>query len=35
VPSLDVRSIPGGHLSCVTTHVRAVAAEIRRILDGA
>jgi thioesterase domain-containing protein len=34
-PVLEVRTIPGGHLSCVTTHVRAVAAEIRRTLDGA
>jgi thioesterase domain-containing protein len=34
-PALEVRAIPGGHLSCVTTYVRAVAAEIRRALDGA
>lgn len=32
-PALEVRAIPGGHLSCVTTHVREVAAEIRRALD--
>ena len=34
-PALEVRAIPGGHLTCVTTHVSAVAAEIRRTLDGA
>jgi thioesterase domain-containing protein len=34
-PALEVRAVPGGHLSCVTTHVSAVAAEIRRTLDGA
>jgi thioesterase domain-containing protein len=34
-PALEVRPIPGGHLSCVTTHVSAVAAEIRRTLDRA
>ena len=34
-PALEVRAIPGGHLSCVTTHVSAVAAEVRRTLDGA
>ncbi len=34
-PALEVRVIPGGHLSCVTTYVRVVAAEIRRTLDGA
>jgi len=34
-PAVEVRAIPGGHLSCVTTHVKAVADEIRRALDGA
>jgi len=34
-PALEVRAIPGGHLSCVTTYVLALAAEIRRTLDGA
>jgi thioesterase domain-containing protein len=33
--AVEVRAIPGGHLSCVTTHVKAVADEIRRALDGA
>jgi thioesterase domain-containing protein len=31
-PRLTVKSIPGGHLSCVTTHVDAVAAALRRAL---
>ncbi|HKZ05008.1 MAG TPA: thioesterase domain-containing protein [Methylomirabilota bacterium] len=31
-PKLTVTSIPGGHLSCVTTHVDAVAAALRRAL---
>jgi len=30
---LTIRAIPGGHLSCVTTHVDVVAAELRRALD--
>jgi thioesterase domain-containing protein len=29
---ITVKSIPGGHLSCVTTHVDAVAAALRRAL---
>jgi len=32
-PHLEIRAIPGGHLSCVTTHVDAVADELRRALD--
>jgi hypothetical protein len=32
---LEIRAIPGGHLTCVTTHVREVATELRRTLDGA
>ena len=31
---LEIRAIPGGHLTCVTTHVREVATELRRTLDG-
>jgi len=31
--SVEVRVIPGGHLTCVTTHVPAVASEIRRAID--
>ncbi len=30
---LEILQVPGGHLSCVTTHVDAVAAELRRALD--
>ena len=31
--TLEVRSIPGGHLSCVTTHVRALASQMRDTLE--
>jgi thioesterase domain-containing protein len=31
--ALEVRSIPGGHLSCVTTHVRALATQMRDALE--
>ena len=33
--AVEVRPVPGDHLSCVTTHVDVVAAELRRCLDGA
>jgi len=33
--AVEVRLVSGDHLSCVTTHVDAVAAELRRRLDGA
>jgi thioesterase domain-containing protein len=34
-PNLTVRDVPGGHLSCVTTHVGAVAVALRRALESA
>jgi thioesterase domain-containing protein len=32
VPRLDVRPIVGGHLTCITTYIGLVAAEISRVL---
>ena len=34
-PWLRVEAVPGDHLTCLTTHVDALAARVRALLDGA
>jgi thioesterase domain-containing protein len=33
-PRVEVERVPGGHLTCLTTHAAALAAALRRHLDG-
>jgi hypothetical protein len=34
-PEIEVQMVPGGHLSCVSTHVKVLADQMKACLDKA